>query len=146
VAAVSEKPVSFGGVVIDRDGRILLREPTGRYGGAGWTFPKGHPTGAETEEETALRETREETGVVTEIVARIPGVYEGTTTRNVYFLMRPVRSSGEPLNETAGVRWVGTPEEARRLIAGSPSRVVRGRDLAVLEAALTIDRQARQGG
>jgi 8-oxo-dGTP diphosphatase len=69
------KAFAYRGVVIDTNGRLLLREPSGHYGGYVWTFPKGHPHPGETGEEAALRETNEETGVVAEIVSRIPGVF-----------------------------------------------------------------------
>lgn len=53
--------------------RIPLREPSGHFDGYVWTFPKGRPEGGETTpEETALRETCGETGVLAEIIGRIP--------------------------------------------------------------------------
>lgn len=39
-----------------------------RYGGH-WSFPKGHVEGAETEEQTALREVKEETGLEVDLQA-----------------------------------------------------------------------------
>lgn len=135
---MSGKALAYGGVVMDVSGRVLLREPSGHYDGYVWTFPKGRPSHGETPEETALRETREETGVVAEIVAEIPGVFAGGTTDNVYFLMRPTGEAGEPENETASVCWVATPERAREMIGETMNPVGRARDLAVLEAALAI--------
>lgn len=135
---MSGKALAYGGVVMDVSGRVLLREPSGHYDGYVWTFPKGRPSHGETPEETALRETREETGVVAEIVAEIPGVFAGGTTDNVYFLMRPTGEAGEPENETASVCWVATPERAREMIGETTNPVGRARDLAVLEAALAI--------
>ena len=32
---------AFGGVLVRDDGKILVREPKGHYGGYVWTFPKG---------------------------------------------------------------------------------------------------------
>ncbi len=50
---------SCGAVIINREGKILLiRQNAGH-----WDFPKGHVEKGETEEETALREVEEETGL-----------------------------------------------------------------------------------
>jgi 8-oxo-dGTP diphosphatase len=100
-----------------------------------WTFSKGRSRRGETEEGAALRETREESGVPVEIVARIPGTFTGGTTENVFFLMRPTGPAGQPDKETAKVCWV-TPAEARAMIAQTTNAIGRATDLAVLEAAL----------
>ena len=83
-------------MIIDGEGRILAREPSGHFDGYVWTFPKGRPDPGETPEEGALREGREETGVVAEIVARIPSSFAGGTTENIYFLMRPTVEPRSP--------------------------------------------------
>ena len=63
---ITEK--SCGGVVFTRVGEeiryVIIRGNNGVYG-----FPKGHMEGNETEEETALREIKEETGL---LVALLP--------------------------------------------------------------------------
>jgi ADP-ribose pyrophosphatase YjhB (NUDIX family) len=71
---MSSRAIAFGGVVIDEGGRALLREPANHYDRYVWTFPKGRPNAGESPEETAIRETCEETGFVPEIVASIPGL------------------------------------------------------------------------
>ena len=129
--------LACGGVIIDTEGRILLREPSGHFDGYVWTFSKGRPERGETPEKAALREVWEETGVFAEIVDRIPGTFSGGTTENIYFLMRPTGQCRPPDKETWSVRWV-TPDEARVLISETTNRVGRKRDLAVLEAALTL--------
>lgn len=126
---------SFGGVLVDEHGMVLLREPTNHFNGYVWTWPKGTPDPGETPEETAVREVREETGLQGEIIARIPGVFRSSPSgwRNAYFLMRPV---GEPAAhdwETAQVRWV-TIAEARELIGRTHHVKGRKRDWAVLDA------------
>lgn len=132
------KEFAYGGIVIDTEGRVLLREPSSHFGGYIWTFPKGRPEGGETPKETALRETREETGLIAEIVERIPGSFFGGTTENIYFLMRPTGRAGEPDKETANLQWA-TPDEARKLIRMTEKNPVGlKRDLAVLEAAIAL--------
>ena len=59
---------SCGAVVCTRggDGKLLyviVRNRNGIYG-----FPKGHQEGTETEEETAMREIREETGLIPQLI------------------------------------------------------------------------------
>jgi ADP-ribose pyrophosphatase YjhB (NUDIX family) len=129
--------LACGGVIVDAEGRILLREPAGHFDGYVWTFSKGRPESEETLEEAALREVREESGLFAEIVARIPGTFPGGTTENIYFLMRPTGRTEEPDTKTANVRWA-TPDEARGLIGETTNRIGRKRDLAVLEAALSL--------
>ncbi|MFF5173397.1 NUDIX hydrolase [Micromonospora sp. NPDC000089] len=54
-------------VVCDRDGRILLfhtRDPTRPWQGTWWELPGGGVDPGETYAETAMRELREETGIV----------------------------------------------------------------------------------
>jgi 8-oxo-dGTP diphosphatase len=129
--------VAYGGVLVDEQGRVLLREPSDHFGGYVWTFAKGTPDPGETPEQTALREVREETGFEAEVIGRLPVAVAGSTTCNVYFLMRPRRCIGEPDWETQSLRWV-TPDEARALIEQTTNERGRVRDLTVLEAALRL--------
>jgi 8-oxo-dGTP pyrophosphatase MutT (NUDIX family) len=57
---------------MDAAGRTLLPESSGHFDGYVWRFPKGRPEGGETPEETALRETYGQTGVLAEIIGRVP--------------------------------------------------------------------------
>ena len=89
-----------GGIVFRR-GRagiaILLvrakRDPTI------WIFPKGHIEPGESEDETALRETREEAGVAGEIVGRVGSPCQFHNGRELvrvqYFLIRAIRETPE---------------------------------------------------
>jgi len=64
---------SAGGVVV-RDGRdVAVVVPTRRAadGSRVLTLPKGHPSGAESPEEAAAREVREEAGVSGDLVTKL---------------------------------------------------------------------------
>jgi 8-oxo-dGTP pyrophosphatase MutT (NUDIX family) len=131
---------AFGGVVVDEQDRVLLRLPTGNYGGYAWTYPKGGAEAGETPEAAALREVREESGYEAEIVGLL-GDFAGTTSVTRFWLMRPIRHVEQPdPTETSGVRWAGF-EEAPALIAETPSAAGRARDLAVLDAASRLLRR-----
>lgn len=129
------KGCSFGGVLIDAEGRVLLREPSGHYGGYVWTFAKGRAAEGETPEETAVREVQEETGVVAEIICRLPGEHRGDTSVTVFYLMRPKKTGGNFSKETATIRWV-TADEAAKLIKQTVSERGRKRDAQALKAAI----------
>ena len=131
------KEPSFGGVVVNAEGKILLRKPKGEFDGYVWTFAKGRPKSRQTPEETALQEVEEETGWQCEIIRKIPGRFEGGTTVTEYFLMRPRDDTGRHDDETKEIVWV-TPEEAEKLISMTQNGIGRCRDLAVLKAALVI--------
>ncbi|MSR55915.1 MAG: NUDIX domain-containing protein [Gemmataceae bacterium] len=126
--------VAYGGLVIDADGRVLLREPKNHFGGYVWTFPKGRPDPDETPEEAAVREVEEETGYAARILQAIPGSFEGATTQTRFFLMAAGPQVREPDWETQEIRWA-TFAEARELIALTTYVQGRERDLAVLAAA-----------
>jgi 8-oxo-dGTP diphosphatase len=130
---------AYGGVVINPSGQVLLREPTGHYKGDVWTFAKGKPESGESPEQTAMREVLEETGYRAEIVAKIPGSFDGSHTSNEYFLMVPVEDTKHFDVETQAVRWA-TGEEARQLIQFNQKPKRRRRDLRVLKLALALFR------
>jgi 8-oxo-dGTP diphosphatase len=119
-----------GGVVVDPDtGRLLLvkvrRER--REGRRGWTWPKGRIDPGEGPICAALREIREEAGVVAEPLWRI-ALFETDKALRHYFLL--ARVTAEPVSgrEVLRVKWV-SPEKAERLLD-------RKRDRRVLVAAV----------
>ena len=130
-------PGAAGGVVFDKLGRLILREPKGHFGDYVWTYGKGRVQSGESHERTALREVLEETGAKAEIVDCI-GDFPGDTSVTRFFLMRLVHDTGVfQARETEAVRWV-TPQEAKPLIAQTTSPTGRKRDLAVLAAATEL--------
>lgn len=62
---------SAGGLVIDSTSRSrgLLIARADRHGALLWSLPKGHVEAGETLSETAIREVREETGIVGRVIA-----------------------------------------------------------------------------
>lgn len=129
---------SFGGVIVDERGQVLVVAPKGKFGGYAWTFPKGRPDDGETPEQTAIREVFEETGIKAAILCKLLGVHRGTTTENTYFVMTPTGGAARPGDEIETVKWV-TPDEARRLF-GESNATGRERDRKVLEEALAAFR------
>jgi 8-oxo-dGTP pyrophosphatase MutT (NUDIX family) len=67
----TERERSYGGVVV-RGGEVLVITPAGRSRVR--TLPKGGANAGESQEATALREVREETGVVARVVRRLGDV------------------------------------------------------------------------
>src|SRR5262249_37161370 len=94
------------GLVV-RDGAVLLVHRP-RYDD--WTFPKGKALDGETDEECALREVLEETGLDCDIVTDA-GTTEyvdgrGRPKRVRWFLMEPVGGEFVPNDEVDAIRWV----------------------------------------
>ena len=85
----------------------------GRYDD--WTLPKGHLDPGESIEEAALREVREETGCVAEIVEIVQPVSYLVNDQPkivVYFRMRLLSDEGfTPSDEVSAVAWM-TPSDA----------------------------------
>ena len=108
-----------GVLAVDRQGRLLLqrRRDTGQ-----WAIPMGKQEFGETPVQCAIRETQEETGVVTEVTGLL-GIYSdpghivyydsvGETRQEyeVIFTGRPVSGSPEVNEEASDVAWF-TPAE-----------------------------------
>ena len=133
-SAPRDRPVAYGGVVVDADSRVLLRRPKGDYDGYVWTFPKGRPDVGESPEEAALREVKEETGYSAKIMKKLSGSFKGGTSVTEFFLMSPVGSPSPSDNEeTSAIRWAAL-DKAAALIGMTTNQIGRARDLSVLEA------------
>jgi 8-oxo-dGTP pyrophosphatase MutT (NUDIX family) len=120
-----------GGVVVRETGEgievLVVHRP--RYDD--WTFPKGKAEPGESDEDCALREVEEETGLRCELDRELPETSyvdaHGRPKRVRYWLMRPVAGDLHFAHEVDGAEWTSLEDAARRL-----SYV---RDLQVLDAA-----------
>ena len=134
--------VAAGGVVLrgaDDDLEVAL---AGRRNDGSWVFPKGTPDRDESIEETALRETEEETGLKVRILESL-GQMEywfaagGERVHKFvhFYLMEPVGGDVSLHDhEYDEVRWVPVAE-ARRMLSFETYREVLDRALAARAAA-----------
>jgi 8-oxo-dGTP pyrophosphatase MutT (NUDIX family) len=140
------RATSAGGVVhrtVDGRIEILLVH---RRSPILWALPKGTPDSGETIDQTALRETREETGVEVEIEASLGSIryffVRGTTRFNKvvhFFLMRPIGGALELHDgEFDEVRWAPVAE-ALALMNHATERSVVERAVARLERGAAVD-------
>jgi 2'-5' RNA ligase/8-oxo-dGTP pyrophosphatase MutT (NUDIX family) len=118
--AKENKGVCGGGVVVNKQGKLLLVKPRNGWGGYDWTFPKGYPAKADGGEltQTAVREVAEETGYrvfAKRLIGRFSHADGGVCD---YFACdvdgsKPVAKFDE--HETEAIRWV-TVVEALELL------------------------------
>jgi 8-oxo-dGTP diphosphatase len=83
-----------------------------------WTFPKGKCDGGESDEDCALREVAEETGLDCVFGESLPTVsYEskGRPKRVRYWLMEPRGGEFTPDREVDRIEWLGLDEAGERL-------------------------------
>ncbi|MBQ6593527.1 NUDIX domain-containing protein [Candidatus Saccharibacteria bacterium] len=84
------------GCIILKDNQVLLIGAKDDGGKLFWSFPKGHQENDETDIETAIRETKEETGLDVEISDIVPiktghFVHGGTVYKNILlFIAKPL--------------------------------------------------------
>jgi 8-oxo-dGTP pyrophosphatase MutT (NUDIX family) len=127
----SERPVRAAGVLLFRDGRVLLIHRPSRDD---WSFPKGKHEAGETDEQCALRELEEEVGLRVRLGERVGETrYELSNGRPKRVAWFRGEADGEPqaLDNVDEVRWA-TPAEADELLSYD-------RDRELLAAALLAD-------
>lgn len=81
---------SCGSIVLNNNQVLLVKHNAGH-----WDFPKGHVEEGETLEETAIREVKEETNVLIEVISNYRYVTRYSPKENVlkdviYFLGKPL--------------------------------------------------------
>lgn len=107
---VIERPAGIGGTEV-----LVVHRP--RYDD--WSFPKGKLEDGETEQECALREVQEETGLICELARELPGTAyvdkRGRPKTVRYWSMSVISGFFEPNSEVDEARWVGFAEAGRLL-------------------------------
>ena len=105
---------SCGCIIVD-DQKVLLISSKDDNGNIFWSFPKGHQEEGETDFETAIRETKEETNLDVEIIDDKPIVTShlvknGTANKTVLlFLSKPVTKNQRiqvQEDEVQSIEWV----------------------------------------
>lgn len=108
---ILRKEKSCGCIVID-EGKVLLIKQTKGH----WGLPKGHVEENETEEETALREVKEETNYDVEIIGDHRFVERYITDTKidkevVYFIAKKVGGEAEKQEaEVTDIKWCSFDE------------------------------------
>ncbi len=138
--ARSERPVvalprrrerSAGCVVANAEGKVLLLR---RADEDLWCLPKGRVDPGETDEEAAIREVHEETGLRAKILRRLPEVHysfhrpaelENVDKSVQYFLAEAVGGRVRPEPGFDEARWCTRAEALRLLHYDNDRRVVR---------------------
>ena len=137
------RAISAGGIVLRRSAaepELLLGRRRRERDGVTWSLPKGTPDGAETHEQTALREVEEETGIEVRILAPIGPieyyfVQRGTRIHKTvhYFLMEAIGGDlADHDHEFDEVRWVPL-SEAQALMSFPTEREILTRALPLSE-------------
>lgn len=126
---------SAGGVVLNDACEVVVIVPTRRAadGSKVLALPKGHPDGAESPAQAALREVREEAGVEARLVDSLGEVrywYQrgGRRIAKVveFFLLRYVSGDvGDHDHEVEIARWIPASEAAEKLTYAGERDMVR---------------------
>ncbi|MEG1774457.1 MAG: NUDIX domain-containing protein [Oscillospiraceae bacterium] len=127
---------SCGAVVyrVEANGELQLLLLRHRHGGH-WSFPKGHVEDGESEEQTALREIREETGLSVSLRDSFRHAVEyspkpGVQKQVVYFLgLAGNEKVVRQIEEISEIRWI----EAREAYQAVTFRNDRGLIVKALE-------------
>ena len=132
-----KKEKSCGALVVRRIGdepEVLLIKHRGGH----WAFPKGHVENNETEEETAVREVQEETGLTVKLDTRYREMVTFSpaprTMKDVIYFVATVISGVErpQLSEVSNVMWVPF-SKAKRYITYDNDRHLFDKMIAFVE-------------
>lgn len=121
-----KKEKSCGAVVIDNDKVLIVKHNLGH-----WDFPKGHMEKGETEEDTAIREVKEETNVDIEIDNQYRHVVTYHPKENVikdvvYFLAKPLTKHIIHQQEEVSIaQFVSFEEAFERLTYDNAKNILR---------------------
>lgn len=119
---------SAGGLLVRGEEVLLIA----LAGGERWQLPKGHVEAGESEEQAAVREVREETGVTGRPLERLPEIEywfvqagQRVHKRVAYFLLEYERGSELDFDpaEVSGAGWFGWDDALGRLTFDNERRV-----------------------
>ena len=130
--------VSAGGFVISKTdpNLVALMARFNRGGKLEWCIPKGHLEEGETNQQAALREVFEETGLEAEIISELGEVnyqfIQGGTkiskTVHVYLMLQTggkLSFEHDPHKEASELEWVRVSELLARLSHGNEKRIAK---------------------
>jgi 8-oxo-dGTP diphosphatase len=92
------------GVIIERNGQVLLLKRTNVHGAGTWSTPGGHLEYGESPEECAIREVKEETGVdIGNVIFKgiTNDLFEVSEKHYITIWMEGRHLSGEPVADAA---------------------------------------------
>jgi len=116
---------SCGCIVVNEKKEVLLVHSNKGH----WGFPKGHVEDGETEEQTAIREVKEETGIDVKInekyrYVQTYNIQEDIKKEVVYFLAKNINTKiHEQIEEVSEVKWFSF-EEALKIITYDNSKEI----------------------
>jgi 8-oxo-(d)GTP phosphatase len=148
---MSETVVRAAGGLVLREGgegqsRLIAVVHRPRYDD--WTFPKGKVLPGESEEENALREVLEETGLACRLGRDLGTIgYRDREDRPKvvrYWLMSADGGTFEPNEEVDQLRWMA-PDDAARVLTYDHDRELLRRMLAAGNAAVYLVRHGKAG-
>lgn len=131
------------GILIVREGKLLLGRRTGSHGADSWSTPGGHLEFGETPEQCARRETQEETGLQIGKVTNLAFTNNFFTAENKHYVtlfMLADEVTGTPERcepeKCAGWAWFSASELPHPLFAPLETLLQEGSLLPVLNGAL----------
>jgi 8-oxo-dGTP pyrophosphatase MutT (NUDIX family) len=145
-AARRVEETSAGGVVLDRrglDGHVVLIGRVDRRGRLLWSLPKGHVEPGETQEDTAVREVAEETGIQGQVLGRLGSIdfwftAEGRRVHKTVHHFLLLATGGELSDadvEVSEVAWVPLSAAAERLAYPTERQLLTRVPLILAESA-----------
>ena len=120
------KEKSCGTICFD-DGKVLMVKHNAGHS----AFPKGHVEEGETEFETAIRETKEETGIDVEIISDERFVISYSPKEDiikdvVYFIAKPLnREMKRQVEEIAALEWIPIEEVESHITFDNDKNIFR---------------------